>query len=66
MDGKVFVIAALAGIVWYGGAAIGHGVKVGAKKTGCGVEKVFTLGHKHCKAKTGSTKTGSTKNGTEK
>ena len=52
--GPVMAAAALVAILWAGGSTIGHGIKVGAKKTGCGIEKVVTLGHKHCKAKSQS------------
>lgn len=38
--GVIAATAVLAGAFWVGG------------KIGCGVKKVFTLGHKHCVAKT--------------
>lgn len=52
-SGTVILVAAAVGALWWGGAKIGHGVKVGAIKTGCAIEKVVTVGHKHCQKKTG-------------
>ena len=51
MSGQVFAIGAAAALLWWGGAKIGHGVKVAAHKTRCSVVKVVTLGHKHCAPK---------------
>lgn len=46
MSGQVIVIAAMVGILWYGGHAIGHGVKRAAIHTGHGIKHVVTLGKK--------------------
>lgn len=58
-SGTVLAIAAAAGLLFWGGKATydhaikpaDHAIVKASKATGCGVEKVFTLGHKGCAEK---------------
>jgi hypothetical protein len=56
-NGDIIIMAAIAVGLVFGAKEAVHGVKFVAHETkqhvvkpvGCGAEKVFTLGHKHCK-----------------